>query len=631
MNQPLQHEHGPHGAAGHDASPSTPLRTPRGSLGPRLPRRIAAVVLSSALGLGLVHHPVPSRAQTAEARGAAQNKARMGRALADSGKHEAALQYFKDAYEIHQDPGYLYNLGIEYQALGRDVDALAAFDLFLRDAQKIPPEFVADAHQQLRELHKRLGTVEIRCTQEGARILVDDQQRGKTPGDRLVSVVPGTHRVSVLKDGFEPFTTTLAVAPGAKVSVEALLRVVPVATSPIASGFGAAGPRGAGGQAAGSGAGAPPAAPMTSGTFGGAWGTNGEGMPAPDAAASGEQPSSSPWGLPSRTHLTASSGVGVWLGGVPESPGPSAVFSVGAGYAITRLSARTDFRLGGRLGLTFLSEPTSTDVFVWNPTQSDGDDGRRSWAIARLRTARPRRPRALRRSGGLCLTPVDGSERVRRPVHVRATTGHRSGLRHAPVGVGVLCPGDRVESPPEHLLPGCVHHTTRIDRRSLGAPVTLRSPPWWPRLLQRFGDRAELWQLFRYLLVGGWNTLFGYATFALLTMLLTDRVPYAYMVANVIANVIAITVAFLGYKWFVFKTRGNYLREYLRTFTVYGFSMLLGLVLLPILVVVTGHFVHDQKLVPYIAQAAAIPLIVVLSFVGHKKYSFRTEGPAVKS
>ncbi len=67
-------------------------------------------------------------------------------------------------------------------------------------------------------------------------------------------------------------------------------------------------------------------------------------------------------------------------------------------------------------------------------------------------------------------------------------------------------------------------------------------------------------QLGRYLVVGIWNTAFGYATFALFNLLLEGRVPASYMVASLLASVINITVAFLGYKWFVFKTRGNYLQ-----------------------------------------------------------------------
>lgn len=129
-------------------------------------------------------------------------------------------------------------------------------------------------------------------------------------------------------------------------------------------------------------------------------------------------------------------------------------------------------------------------------------------------------------------------------------------------------------------------------------------------------------QLLRYLIVGAWNTLFGYSVFAGLTYALTGHVPYAYMVANVLSNVVAITVAYVGYKLFVFKTRGNYLREYLRFYVVYGAAMLLGLALLPVFVTLVGLLLPRPALVPYVAQALVIPVTVLSSFVGHKRYSF---------
>ncbi len=131
-------------------------------------------------------------------------------------------------------------------------------------------------------------------------------------------------------------------------------------------------------------------------------------------------------------------------------------------------------------------------------------------------------------------------------------------------------------------------------------------------------------QLFRYLLVGGWNTLFGYVVFAGLTYLLTGVVPYAYMAAYVLSNVIAITAAYLGYKFFVFRTRGNYLAEYLRFYVVYGGAALLGLALLPIFVTLVAPLVSTPSHAPYVAQAFVIPLTVVASFVGHRGYSFRS-------
>jgi putative flippase GtrA len=77
-------------------------------------------------------------------------------------------------------------------------------------------------------------------------------------------------------------------------------------------------------------------------------------------------------------------------------------------------------------------------------------------------------------------------------------------------------------------------------------------------------------QFGRYLLVGAWNTLFGYGSYALLTAILTPVIPHGYIVASVISSLLNISVSFLGYKWFVFKTKGNYLREWIRCVGVYS-------------------------------------------------------------
>jgi putative flippase GtrA len=83
-------------------------------------------------------------------------------------------------------------------------------------------------------------------------------------------------------------------------------------------------------------------------------------------------------------------------------------------------------------------------------------------------------------------------------------------------------------------------------------------------------------QFGRYLLVGAWNTLFGYGSFAFFTAILSPMIPYSYIVASVISSLLNISVSYLGYKWFVFKTRGNYLREWLRCVAVYSGGIVFG-------------------------------------------------------
>lgn len=155
------------------------------------------------------------------------------------------------------------------------------------------------------------------------------------------------------------------------------------------------------------------------------------------------------------------------------------------------------------------------------------------------------------------------------------------------------------------------------------SPVAPRSSPtpfsfiWQSQLWQRHGEAL------RYLVVGGLNTVVGYATFAAFNFWLTGRLPYPYMFANLFANVVAITFAFAGYKFFVFKTKGNWVREYLRTYVVYGSSTLVGLAILPALVYLLGRIMQTAAAVPYVAQALCTCIVVAASFVGHKRFTFR--------
>lgn len=184
------------------------------------------------------------------------------------------------------------------------------------------------------------------------------------------------------------------------------------------------------------------------------------------------------------------------------------------------------------------------------------------------------------------------------------------------------------------------------------APVTRRRP------LQRLVDLFPAGQFVRYLCVGAFNTLFGYATFVVSLTLLNAMLPARWLyltvvLASVLSTPFNITVAYLGYKFFVFRTHGNYLREWLRCFAVYGSSMIPGLVALSALTRFLQSTIHrhaarlhlyldaaerhlsghplallryiatGKAMAGYIAGALVIGVSTVYSFVGHKKITFR--------
>jgi putative flippase GtrA len=101
-------------------------------------------------------------------------------------------------------------------------------------------------------------------------------------------------------------------------------------------------------------------------------------------------------------------------------------------------------------------------------------------------------------------------------------------------------------------------------------------------------------------------------------------IRHSYIAASVISSLLNISVSCLGYKWFVFKAKGNYLREWIRCVGVYGGGILFGVLALPVLVVVIRRNTRFFSQAPYIAGALLTAFMVVYRFLGHKKFSFRT-------
>lgn len=118
----------------------------------------------------------------------------------------------------------------------------------------------------------------------------------------------------------------------------------------------------------------------------------------------------------------------------------------------------------------------------------------------------------------------------------------------------------------------------------------------------------------RYLLVGIFNTAFGYALSILVYNFLQRNLSIISI--GIMINVISITVAFLGYKLFVFKSSGGWLDEYLRCYVTYGFNAVLGVALIWL-------FVERWGWVFWFSQGLVILLSTVVSYLMHRHFTFR--------
>ena len=197
--------------------------------------------------------------------------------------------------------------------------------------------------------------------------------------------------------------------------------------------------------------------------------------------------------------------------------------------------------------------------------------------------------------------------------------------------------------------------------------VPIPQDPFLPKgPLQRLVNLFPGGQFLRYLCVGAFNTAFGYASFVVILTLLNLALPahllyLTVIVASILSMPLNITVAYLGYKFFVFRTRGNFLGEWLKCFAVYGTGMIPGLVALSALtrflqsaihahairlhaqlgaveqhlsghaLVFVQHIANGKAMAGYIAGAIVIAVSTVYSFVGHKKITFRQKSASAES
>ena len=127
----------------------------------------------------------------------------------------------------------------------------------------------------------------------------------------------------------------------------------------------------------------------------------------------------------------------------------------------------------------------------------------------------------------------------------------------------------------------------------------------------------------KFVLVGIWNTIFGYAVFVgfdILFALCFAKRYFAYMLAVVLSSILSILNAYIFHKFVTFRSsvRGiAIITEFLRFSSTYIVSFLLGLILLPI-------FVELFHLDPKIAAALIIPITTIISYFGHFMFSFKS-------
>lgn len=148
--------------------------------------------------------------------------------------------------------------------------------------------------------------------------------------------------------------------------------------------------------------------------------------------------------------------------------------------------------------------------------------------------------------------------------------------------------------------------------------MVIREPASGGRARGRI-TRGSLLRLVRdqrvaFLIVGGINTMLGLGLFVVFQLTLGHRVGY--LGSLVLAYAVALAVAFFLHRRFVFRVRGHIVRDYVR-------FVLVNLGAFGTNAVLLTAFAELTRLPVIPAQVLALGLTTVLSFFGHRFFSFR--------
>jgi tetratricopeptide (TPR) repeat protein len=160
----------------------------------------------------------------ADPKAAARDQFQRGVAAFDERRFAEAAEHFEAAYRLSPAYVVLYNIGQVQVILGRSVEAVDAFDKYLKQgASSVSPERRQEVQAEIEKQLARIGTIAVRTTPDGADVRVDGVAAGKSPLARPVRVTAGRHVVAASLAGHAPVVREVDVTGRAELALELVL------------------------------------------------------------------------------------------------------------------------------------------------------------------------------------------------------------------------------------------------------------------------------------------------------------------------------------------------------------------------------------------------------------------------
>jgi tetratricopeptide (TPR) repeat protein len=195
---------------------------------------LVTALIATAFSLG--RH---AQAADADATAAAREHFQKGLAAYTDERFAEAADEFDQAYKLSPAFKLLYNIGQVDAALGRSVEAVDAFDRYLKQgAAAVPEQRRREVAAEIEKQLARIGTISIRTFPDGAEIRIDGGLRGRTPLAKAVRLNAGRHTIEAALAGYAAQSREIDVVGKADNAIEMTLEAfavpapAPAATSP---------------------------------------------------------------------------------------------------------------------------------------------------------------------------------------------------------------------------------------------------------------------------------------------------------------------------------------------------------------------------------------------------------------
>lgn len=144
-----------------------------------------------------------------------------------------------------------------------------------------------------------------------------------------------------------------------------------------------------------------------------------------------------------------------------------------------------------------------------------------------------------------------------------------------------------------------------------------------PEPLRAFMAKADAKHqtMIKFLIVGVWNTIFGYLVYYLTLKVIQamfETTHLAYLWAMGVAQVIGTVNAYVSHRGITFaeRARGKKLNEFLKFSLVYVLTFCLTLILMPV-------FIRGLGISAEITGIIVICIGTAVSYLGHSRFSFK--------